>query len=258
MGVKPSRQTLAKGAFLLPNALTTGALFAGFFAIISAIGDKPLAACVAVLVAGLLDGLDGRVARMTNTQSDFGVQYDSISDMVSFGLAPAVLVYTWALAGLADSGPVAERLGWLAAFFFTACAALRLARFNTQAGMADKRYFQGLASPAAAGMLIATIWFCISREIAPESVRWLLLLLTIVLGVLMFSRVRYFSFKAWPLRDRAPITWIFGVILVLVLLSIDLPAVLFAIGVLYVLSGPVLTFIGRQRHRRRRERKGAR
>lgn len=257
MGVKPSRQALAKGAYLLPNALTTGALFAGFYAIVAAIADKPVSACVAVLVAGLLDGLDGRVARLTNTQSEFGVQYDSISDMVSFGLAPAVLVYTWALAGLVEVGPVAGRMGWLAAFFFTACAALRLARFNTQAEVADKRYFQGLASPAAAGTLIATIWFCVSRDVSPESVRWLLLLGTILLGVLMFSRVRYFSFKAWPLRDRTPITWIFGVMLILVLLSIDLPAVLFAIGMIYVSSGPVLTFIGRRRHRMRREKKDA-
>ncbi|MGY6630128.1 MAG: CDP-diacylglycerol--serine O-phosphatidyltransferase [Wenzhouxiangella sp.] len=242
----------ARGAFLLPNALTTGALMAGFYAIVMAIEGDPVVACIAIVIAGVFDGLDGRVARMTNTQSDFGVQYDSLSDMVSFGMAPAVLVFTWALADLGTPDTVADKLGWLGAFFFTACAALRLARFNTQAGVADKAYFQGLASPAAAGTLIATIWFCISREIGPEQVAWLMLGLTLLLGSLMVSRVRYYSFKARPLSDRVPFAGLFVLLVVLVLLALDPPAVLFTIGVLYVVSGPVLTARGRYLQRRRR------
>ena len=245
----------ARGAFLLPNALTTGALMAGFFAIISAIGDQPVAACVAILIAGVLDGLDGRVARMTNTQTEFGVQYDSLSDMVSFGMAPAVLVYTWALSDLGEADSMAANIGWLGAFFYSACAALRLARFNTQAGVADKRYFQGLASPAAAGTIVAAIWFSVSREIHPETVAWVVLVLTVLLGTLMVSRVRYFSFKAGPAKDRVPIAWIFVLLVLLVLLAIDLPAVLLTVGLVYLFSGPVLTARGRylQRRRRRRE-----
>jgi CDP-diacylglycerol--serine O-phosphatidyltransferase len=131
-----------------------------------------VAACIAVVIAGLLDGIDGRVARLTGTQSDFGVQFDSLSDMVSFGVAPAVLVWTWSLSSVEMAGPIGAKIGWLSAFFYAACAALRLARFNTQAGVADKRYFQGLASPAAAGTLVSTIWFCESRGIGAATVAW--------------------------------------------------------------------------------------
>ncbi len=243
-----------RGAYLLPNALTTLALMAGFYAIVAAINGQPVAACIAIVAAGLLDGVDGRVARLTNTQSDFGVEYDSLSDMVSFGIAPAVLAYTWALQTLGSQENVAEALSWLAAFFFSACAALRLARFNTQAGVADKAYFQGLASPAAAGTMVSTIWFCVSRDIAPEQVAWPMLVLTVILGTLMVSRVRYFSFKSWPMSDRVPFAWIFLLLIVLVLLAVDPPAVLFTIGVLYVTSGILVTARGRYQQRRRRRR----
>ncbi|HLF30021.1 MAG TPA: CDP-alcohol phosphatidyltransferase family protein, partial [Xanthomonadales bacterium] len=134
-----------KGVFLLPNALTTGALFAGFYSIISGINGHYTAGVIAIIVAGFLDGLDGRVARLTNTQSEFGVQYDSLSDLISFGLAPALLAFNWSLSSMRELGPLAGKLGWLAAFLFAACAALRLARFNTQVGVEDKSYFQGLA-----------------------------------------------------------------------------------------------------------------
>lgn len=249
-------QRPVRGAFLLPNALTTGALMAGFYAIVAAIGDQPVVACVAVVIAGLLDGVDGRVARLTNTQSEFGVQYDSLSDMVSFGLAPAVLVFIWALSGLGDPDTVAAKLGWLGAFFYAACAALRLARFNTQAGVAEKAYFQGLASPAAAGTLVSTIWFCVSRDIDPGQVSWLMLILTVALGTLMVSRVRYYSFKSWAVSDRVPFASIFLLLVVIVLLAVDPPAVLFTIGILYVLSGLLLTVRGRYAQRRRRRREG--
>ncbi|MDX1625532.1 MAG: phosphatidylcholine/phosphatidylserine synthase [Wenzhouxiangellaceae bacterium] len=251
----PNRR-LARGAFLLPNALTTSALLAGFFAIVSAVQGDPVTACVAVLVAGFLDGIDGRVARLTGTQSEFGVQYDSLSDLVSFGLAPALLVWTWSLSSLEVAGPIGQKIGWLTAFFYSACAALRLARFNTQAGVADKRYFQGLASPAAAGTLVATIWFCESRGIRPEAVAWPMLVMTVLLGSLMISRLRYFSFKGGGGKERVPIAWIFVLLIVIVLLAVDLPAVLFTIGVLYVGSGLVMTIHGRYARRRRRRRDG--
>ena len=244
-----------KGVFLLPNMLTTGALFAGFYSIISGINGHYSAAAIAVVVAGLLDGLDGRVARLTNTQSDFGVQYDSLSDLISFGLAPALLAFNWSLASLRDLGPLAGKLGWLAAFLFVACAALRLARFNTQVGVEDKSYFQGLASPAAAGTLVATVWFFNSQDIAGETVRWIIWLETVVLGLLMFSRVRYFSGKTWPSGDRVPIYMLFLLVLIFVLLAIDPPTVMLAVGLIYVGSGLVVTLLGRKQWKSRRTRR---
>jgi CDP-diacylglycerol--serine O-phosphatidyltransferase len=253
--MEPGEKKVYRGVFLLPNALTTGALFAGFYSIISGINGHYIAAAIAVVVAGLLDGLDGRVARLTNTQSDFGVQYDSLSDLISFGLAPALLAFNWSLSSLKDLSPMAGKLGWLAAFLFVACAALRLARFNTQAASQDKSYFQGLASPAAAGTLVATIWFFADQGVSGESVRWLMWFETVALGLLMFSRVRYFSGKTWPRGDRIPSGFLFLVVLVFVLLAIDLPTVLMVIGVVYVVSGLVMTVLGRQQWKSRRSRR---
>lgn len=250
--MEPGEKKVHKGVFLLPNALTTGAMFAGFYSIISGINGHYVAAAVAVVVAGVLDGLDGRVARLTNTQSEFGVQYDSLSDLISFGLAPALLAFNWSLASMSELSPLAGKLGWLAAFLFAACAALRLARFNTQASSGDKSYFQGLASPAAAGTLVATIWFFNDQGVSGESVRWLMWFETVVLGLLMFSRVRYFSGKSWPTGDRIPTGFLFLVVLVFVLLAVDPPTVLMVIGVLYVLSGLVMTVLGRQQWKNRR------
>ena len=155
MPVQPPRH---RGIYLLPNLFTTAAMFAGFYAIISGIGGHYTEAAIAVFLAAVLDGMDGRVARMTGTQTEFGVQYDSLSDLVSFGLAPALVMYTWSLSALRDAGPLWGKLGWACAFIYAACAALRLARFNTQAGVADKRYFQGLASPAAAAVNMSFVW----------------------------------------------------------------------------------------------------
>ena len=247
-----------RGVFLLPNLLTTGALFAGFFSIVSGINGNYTAAAIAVIVAGVLDGLDGRVARLTGTQSDFGVQYDSMSDLVSFGLAPALLAFNWSLSTLRDTGPFAAKLGWLAAFIYVACAALRLARFNTQAAVADKAYFQGLASPAAAGMLVTTVWFCTAHGIDGAAVRWVVLFETVALGLLMFSRVRYFSFKTWP-RERVPLAWGLAAVIVFALLAADPPTVLMVVGVVYVVSGLVVTIAGRYNWKfRRRQRASSR
>jgi len=253
--MQAGEKKVRRGVYLLPNALTTGALFAGFYSIIAGINSHYIAAAIAVVVAGLLDGLDGRVARLTNTQSDFGVQYDSLADLVSFGLAPALLAFNWSLSSLSDVSPLAGKLGWLAAFLFVACAALRLARFNTQATSQDKSYFQGLASPAAAGTLVATIWFFSDQGVAGDSVRWLIWFETVALGLLMFSRVRYFSGKTWPRGDRIPTGFLFLVVLMFVFLAIDPPAVMMTLGIIYVLSGLVLTVMGRQQWRTRRSRR---
>ncbi len=235
-----------RGVYLLPNLLTSAALFAGFYSIISGINGKYEAAAIAIVVAGLLDGLDGRLARLTNTQSDFGEQYDSLADLISFGLAPALLAFNWSLASLSEISTLAGKLGWLASFLYVACAALRLARFNIQVSIADKRYFQGLASPAAAGTLVFTIWFFVDNGVSGDSVRWLIFLETIVLGMLMFSRLRYFSFKAGPDGDRVPATWILLAVLIIVLLALDPPVMGMIFGSVYVLSGLVITVAGRR------------
>jgi CDP-diacylglycerol--serine O-phosphatidyltransferase len=241
-----------RGVYLLPNLLTSAALFAGFYSVISGINGKFEPAAIAIIVAGLLDGLDGRVARLTNTQSDFGEQYDSLSDLISFGLAPALLAFNWSLSSLGEISTFAGKLGWLAAFLFTACAALRLARFNTQVGIADKRYFQGLASPAAAGTLVFTIWFFVDNNVDGETVRWLIFFETIALGILMFSNVRYFSFKASPRGDKVPAVWVFLALLIIVLLALNPPVMGMSLGFVYVLSGLVITIATRRNWKLRR------
>jgi len=255
--MNPGANRFRKGVFLLPNALTTGALFAGFYSIISGINGHYSAGAIAVVVAGLLDGLDGRVARLTNTQSEFGVQYDSLSDLISFGLAPALLAFNWSLSSLRDFGPLAGKLGWLAAFLYVACAALRLARFNTQVGVEDKSYFQGLATPAAAGTMVSTIWFFNSHGIDGDTVSWVIWLETVFLALLMFSRVRYFSGKTWPMGDRVPMYVLFLIVLVFALLAIDPPTVMLAVALVYVVSGLAFTLFRRQQWRTRRVNRGA-
>jgi CDP-diacylglycerol---serine O-phosphatidyltransferase len=241
-----------RGIYLLPNLFTTGALFAGFYAIVAAIGGHFVGAAIAVFVAGVLDGLDGRVARLTNTQSEFGVQYDSLSDMVSFGVAPALILYIWSLASLKDYGPAWGKIGWAAAFIFAACGALRLARFNTQAGVADKRYFQGLAIPSAAGLAMSFVWMVEDMHLTGVDVQFITPVLATITGLLMVSRFRYFSFKASPRSDLVPFFWIPLVVLILVALWIYPPRVLFGISLVYALSGPVLTLWGLRQRRGQR------
>ncbi len=231
-----------RGIYLLPNLFTTGAIFAGFYAIIAAINDDFEAAAVAIFIAMVLDGMDGRIARLTNTQSAFGVEYDSLSDMVSFGLAPALVMYEWSLAGMG-------KLGWVAAFLYTAAAALRLARFNTQVGSTDKRYFQGLASPAAAALMSGLVWFGNARGIEGEDAMVVAFVVTVLSGLLMVSKIRYNSFKELDLKGRVPFVAVFLVVLVFVLVSIDPPQVLFGAFLLYALSGPVITLVHVRRRR---------
>ncbi len=241
-----------RGIYLLPNLFTTAAMFAGFYAIVAGIRHQFVAAAVAVFIAGLLDSMDGRVARWTNTQTDFGVQYDSLSDMVSFSLAPALIMYTWSLASLQSLGPMWGKVGWAAAFLYAACGALRLARFNTQAGVADKRYFQGLASPAAAGLLMAFMWTATEFGMEGEQLVVLALPLTVIAGLLMVSRIRYFSFKAKPRHGRVPFVVVTAIAIGFVLLAIKTALVLLVVAVAYVISGPVLTLRGINRRRRQR------
>lgn len=253
----PAQTPRHRGIYLLPNLITTGAMFSGFYAIVAGIRGDFTAAAVAVFVAALLDGMDGRIARMTNTQSEFGVQYDSLSDLVSFGLAPALVMYTWSLSVLHDYGPFWGKIGWAAAFIYAACAALRLARFNTQVGVADKRYFQGLASPSAAAVCMAFVWAMTNDGVTGDQVCFFTPFLVAGAGLLMVSRVRYFSFKAWPRHDRVPFIWIIAAVLILVLLAIDPPHVLLAVFGCYLLSGPVMTLWGIAGRRRRGRRAGS-
>lgn len=248
---KEVRKNMRKGIYLLPNMFTTAALFAGFYAIIAAMSGRFEIAAIAIFLAGLLDGLDGRVARLTNTQSAFGAEYDSLSDMVSFGVAPALIMYLWSLEYLRDVSLFMGKLGWLAAFIYAASTALRLARFNTQIGVADKRYFQGLASPAAAAVVMGAVWVCESYGIAGEDVTYAALVLTTVTGILMVSRFSYYSFKDLDLRERVPFVSILAVMLIFVFLSMETATVLFSFFFLYMLSGPIVSLFRWNRKRAR-------
>ena len=242
---------LRKGIYLLPNLLTTGALFAGFYAIVAATTDQFAWAAVAIIIALLLDFLDGRIARMTHTTSKFGAQYDSISDMVSFGVAPALVAYEWALVHFSDFPWVWSKLGWLAAFFYTAAVALRLARFNARVTVISKRYFQGLPSPAAAAALVGFIWVCHDMQLSRENFAIAVLVLTILLGALMVSNFTYYSFKDVNFSDRIPYFVMLAVVLGFILVSIDPPKLAFALFVVYALSGPVLYLVRIKRRRKR-------
>ncbi len=223
-----------KGIYLLPNLMTTLALFAGFYAVIAGMNGQFELGAIAIFVAMIFDGLDGRVARMTNSCSAFGAEYDSLADMVSFGLAPALLVYQWALQ---DFG----KLGWLIAFIFTVGAALRLARFNTQVGIADKRYFQGLPSPAAAALLAGFVWMIETNHIETGLESLAVLLLTLVAGLMMVSNIRFSSFKELNLKDKVPFVTLLVVVLVFVVITLKPAMILFILFFGYTLSGPIMT-----------------
>ncbi|MGK2954002.1 MAG: CDP-diacylglycerol--serine O-phosphatidyltransferase [Thiobacillus sp.] len=220
-----------RGIYLLPNLFTTGALFAGFYAIVQAMNGQFEFAAVAIFIAMVLDGLDGRVARMTHTQSAFGAEYDSLSDMVSFGVAPALVIYEFALQGLG-------KLGWIAAFVYCAGAALRLARFNTQLDtVTDKRFFQGLPSPAAAALIAGFVWVMVEYGIRGEEMRWLAAFIALFAGLSMVSNFRFYSGKEINLRRSVPFFVILLVVLAFILVSTSPPEVLFGVFVLYGLSG---------------------
>ncbi len=246
-----SRAPVRRGIYLLPNLITTGALFAGFYAIVAAIDGNFERAGVAVFVAMIFDGLDGRVARWTSTESAFGKEYDSLSDMVSFGLAPAIVTYQWGVARITEYGVVWGRTGWLAAFFFAVAAGLRLARFNTRAGELDKRFFEGLPSPSAAAIVAAFVWF--SSEWREPGLVGLIVAfaITVLAGALMVSRFSYYSFKEIDLGGRIPFGYIALVPLTFVLIAIKPPVMLFILFGLYALSGPLWWLIRRLRRQAR-------
>ncbi len=222
-----------RGIYILPNLFTTAALFAGFFAIVQAMNGRFEIAAVAIFLAMVLDGLDGRVARLTHTQSAFGAEYDSLSDMVSFGVAPALVAYEWALKGLG-------KLGWIAAFIYCAGAALRLARFNTNIGIVDKRYFQGLPSPAAAALVAGLVWVMIDNGWNGYDARWYACTVAIFAGVTMVSNVLFYSGKDINLRKSVPFMMVVAFAVGFALISSYPPGVLFCLFLIYALSGYVM------------------
>ncbi len=236
-----------RGIYWLPNLFTLAALFSGFYAIVQAMNERFEYAAIGIFAAMVLDGLDGRIARLTRTQSDFGAELDSLSDMVSFGVAPALVVYTWALRDFAFSqtvpllGPwLSTRLGWIAAFIYCACAALRLARFNTNIDVVDKRYFQGLPSPAAACVLAGLVWALNEYQVKGVDVKWLAWGLTVFAGFTMVSNIKFYSGKDINLRKSVPFSALVGIAMGFVFLfasASTLPEMLFAVFVLYLLSG---------------------
>jgi CDP-diacylglycerol--serine O-phosphatidyltransferase len=228
-----SGKSRRRGVYLLPNLLTTSALFSGFYAIVAAMNGHFENAAVAIFVAMVLDGLDGRVARMTNTQSAFGAEYDSLSDMVSFGVAPALVAFSWTLSDLG-------KLGWIAAFIYVAGAALRLARFNTQIGSTDKRYFVGLPSPSAAAVVAGMVW-CF-HEYSPGPAAAVVAACVVAgAGIMMVSNVLYYSFKDLDLKGRVPFANVLIMVGLFALIAIAPAKILFIIFLLYTLSGPVIS-----------------
>lgn len=233
------RKERRRGIYLLPNLFTTAALFAGFYAIVSGMHGKFETAAIAIFVAMIFDGLDGRVARLTNTQSKFGAEYDSLSDMVSFGVAPALVIFSWALNGLG-------KLGWAVAFIYVACAALRLARFNTQIDTADKNYFSGLASPAAAAVVAALVWVCAEEGWVGENLSFFMVLLagclTAAVGFLMISSIKYHSFKGLDLRGRVPFVVMLLVVIGFGIFMVGQERALLLGFLIYAASGPISVF----------------
>lgn len=248
-----------RGIYWLPNMFTLSALFAGFYAIVQAMGGRYEQAAIAIFVAMVLDGLDGRVARLTRTQSAFGAELDSLSDMVSFGVAPALVVYVWALKDFADMKSVAvlgpwlsTKLGWIAAFVYCACAALRLARFNTNIDVVDKRYFQGLPSPAAACLVAGLVWALNEYQVKGTDVRWLAWALTMFAGLTMVSNVKFYSGKDINLRKSVSFSAVVGIamgMLFLLTFSSTLPELLFLLFAGYGVSGYMVWVADRVRTR---------
>jgi CDP-diacylglycerol--serine O-phosphatidyltransferase len=230
-----SHSTPPRGFYLLPNLFTTVGLFAGFYAIVATI--MPTAnyehAGIAIFIAMVMDGLDGRVARLTNTQSAFGAEYDSLSDMISFGLAPALMAFSWGLSSLG-------KIGWLVAFCYVAATALRLARFNTQIGSTDKKYFKGLPSPSAAALVASVVWVAYEYGL-PGNKLWILAaIVTLCAAILMVSNVSYYSFKDIDLKNKVPFITILAAVSIIILVSIDPPVILLTFFLGYVLSGPAM------------------
>lgn len=238
-----------KGIYLLPNLLTTGALFAGFYSIIAAIDGNFSSSALAIYIAMFLDGLDGRVARLTSTASEFGKEFDSLSDMVSFGLTPAIVTYQWGVERLSEYGALWGRLGWLAAFLYVAAAAFRLARFNLNSGREDRRYFQGMSSPAAAAGVASMVWVATVYQIEGLVALVAGISVTALAGLLMMSRFRYLSFKDIRPGHRVRFGRLLLIPLVIILVAIEPPLMLFVLFTIYAASGPAEWLWRRQRRK---------
>ena len=236
------------GIYLLPNLLTTASLFSAFYSIVASLKGQYDVAVIAIFVGMVWDALDGRIARMTNTQTDFGAEYDSLSDMVTFGVAPSVLLYSWALEGLG-------KFGWLAAFIYTAAVALRLARFNTQLETADKNYFQGLASPAAAAVLASFVWICHTGGGANLFTAWIAVSFLLLAAALQVSNIRYYSFKKLDFKGKIPFIHVLLIVLLFVTIAAAPSVTLFVASVGYALSGPFQTLTGLKKARGKRRSK---
>ncbi len=247
-----------RGIYVLPNLLTTGGMFAGFYAIVAAIDGNYHRSIIAIFIAMVLDGADGRVARLTGTESEFGKQYDSLSDMVAFGLAPAIIVYQWGIIQLAEHGWIWSKLGWLAAFMYAVAAALRLARFNVISRTADRRFFEGLASPPAAALVTSMVALSAEQGWSGVPLLAAVFLTTAGAGALMVSRLAYYSFKEVSAKGRISFTYVLAIPLTFVLIALDPPKVIFALASTYVLSG-VLFAVWRawKRRRTRQQSKGS-
>jgi CDP-diacylglycerol--serine O-phosphatidyltransferase len=240
----------SRGVYWLPNLLTTGTLFGGFYAIVAAIDGNFSRAGIAIFAAMIFDGLDGRVARWTNTQSDFGKEYDSLCDMVAFGVAPAIVVYQWGIERIYDYGKFWGRFGWLAAFFYAVAAGLRLARFNARAATADKRYFEGLPSPSAAAAVASFIWLVSEFPVTGLPALVLAFSITLCAGILMVTKFSYWSGKELNMRGRIP--WVYAAVIPLIYVVISLaPVSLFTLFGLYAASAP-LHWVWRKMNRKKR------
>ena len=233
MSKKTNLPQRGRGIYLLPNLFTIGALFAGFYAIVAALKGRYEDAAIAIFIAMLMDSLDGRVARLTHTETPFGAELDSLSDMVAFGVAPALVIYSWALINLG-------KFGWLAAFVFTAAVALRLARFNTQVSK-SKRYFQGIPCTPAAGVVAGIVWA--GKDLVPLNQFSCIIIasMIVLVGALMVSNIRFRSFKDFDFREHVPFVVILSTVLILVCIALNPPFVLFAVFTIYALSGPIAT-----------------
>lgn len=233
------------GIYLLPNLLTTGSLFAAFYSIVASLKTQYEAAVIAIFIGMIADGLDGRIARMTNTQTAFGAEYDSLSDMVTFGVAPALLLYSWSLHQLG-------KFGWLVAFIYTAAVALRLARFNTQVETADKRYSQGLPCPPPAAVMSSWVWLCFQNDWTHVVVAIFTAGLALIMALLMVSNVRYHSFKELDFKGKIPFLHVLLVVILFVAIAANPSLVLFVGFLCYALSGPLQTLLALQRVRKLR------
>ncbi|MFJ1269017.1 CDP-diacylglycerol--serine O-phosphatidyltransferase [Legionella lytica] len=234
------------GIYLLPNLFTTASLFAAFYSLVASMKGQYEASVIAIFIGMIADGLDGRIARLTNTQSEFGAQYDSLSDLVTFGVAPSLLMYNLSLSHLG-------KVGWLVAFVYTAAVALRLARFNTQLEIADKRYFQGLPCPPSAAVMASFAWLCYQNDWHNMFVAVVTAIMSLVASALMVSNFRYYSFKEVDFKGKVPFLYVLVMIVLFVAIAANPSWVIFITFGLYAFSGLIITLLAVHKVRKQRK-----